>query len=381
MKTPKLGDGKQSPSLTEKRGVSSLDHIYAVILAGGSGTRFWPLSRRRRPKQLLNLFGERSLLAQTVARVRALIPPERTYIFTNERIQAEVVRELPEVPRHQVIAEPASRNTAPTIGLAAYEVLRRDPDGLMVVLPSDHLIAKEGLFRRALQAGCDWAAAQGCSVLIGIKPTHPETGYGYVRLGRARARARGFDVFDVRQFTEKPGAAMARRYVRSGNYLWNAGMFIWKASTLVENLQRFQPQMSAGLQRLNQAGGIRSSSAFKRIFPQLENISIDYALMEKIPDVYAMAADIGWSDVGSWAAAYELSAKDKQGNVQPAASFLLDSRRNMIVSDRKFVAAIGVDDLVVVETEDAILVCRRDRAQDAGKVVRELERRKMERLL
>lgn len=370
-----------SASLTEARTPANLSNAYAVILAGGSGTRFWPLSRRRRPKQLLNLFGERSLLARTVDRIRPLIPPERTYVFTNEIIQAEVIRELPKVPGHQVIAEPASRNTAPTIGLAAYEVLQRDPDGLMVVLPSDHLIAKEGLFRRALQAGCAWAATDGRSVLVGIKPTHPETGYGYVRLGRARASMRGFEVYGVRQFTEKPDAATARRYMRSANYLWNAGMFIWKASTLVENLRRFQPQMAAGLQRLIRAGGIRSAAALTRIFPQLENISIDYALMEKIPNICAIAADIGWSDVGSWAAAYELSAKDSQGNVRPAASFLLDSRRNMLISDRKFVAAIGVDDLVVVETDDALLVCRRDRAQDAGKVPRELDRRKMKSLL
>jgi len=369
-------------SSTAKHGPSPFDHAYAVILAGGSGTRFWPMSRRRRPKQLLNLFGERSLLVQAVDRIRGPIPPERTYVFTNERIRAEVIRQLPDVPRRQIVAEPASRNTAPTIGLAAYEVLRRDPEGLMVVLPSDHLIAKAAAFRRALEAGCAWAAEQDRSVLIAIKPTHPETGYGYVRRGEARARVRGLDIFDVRQFTEKPLAATARRYVRSGNYLWNAGMFIWKASTLIENLERFQPQMAAGLKRLAAGGGIRSAAALKRIYPRLDSISIDYAIMENIPNVYAVAVDIGWSDVGSWAAAYELSAKDELGNVQPAAaSFLLDSQRNMIVSDRKFVAAIGVEDLIVVETDDALLVCRRDRAQDAGKVVREIERRGLNKLL
>jgi|SRR5579875_2121004 len=370
------------PSSTAKRVTSPFDHAYAVILAGGSGTRFWPMSRRRRPKQLLNLFGERSLLVQAVDRIRGPIPADRTYVFTNERIRTEVIRQLPHVPCRQIVAEPASRNTAPTIGLAAYEVLRRDPAGLMVVLPSDHLIVKAALFRRALEAGCTWAAEQGRSVLIAIKPTHAETGYGYIRLGEAHARVRGLDIFDVRQFTEKPVAQTARRYVRSGKYLWNAGMFIWKASTLIGNLERFQPQMAAGLKRLAGEGGIHSASALKQIYPRLDSISIDYAIMENTPNVYAVAADIGWSDVGSWAAAYDLSAKDELGNVRPAAaSFLLDSQRNMIVSDRKFVAAIGAENLIIVETDDALLICRRDRAQDVGKVVRELERRKMNRLL
>lgn len=362
-----------------KRASLPFDHAYAVILAGGSGTRFWPLSRRRRPKQLLNLFGERSLLVETAERVP--IPPGRTYIFTNERIRREVICQLPRIPRPQIVAEPASRNTAPAIGLAAYEVLRRDPDGLMVVLPSDHLIGKTAAFRRALEAGCTWAAVHGRSVLIAIRPTRPETGYGYVQLGEISGRVRGLDVFDVRQFREKPGAATARRYVHSRKYLWNAGMFIWKASTLIERLEQFQPRMAAGLKRLASAGGIRSTAAFRRLYPKLENISIDYALMEKIPEVYAVAADIGWSDVGSWATAYELSAKDGLGNVQPAASFLLDSERNMIVSNRKFVAAIGVNDLIAVETDDALLICRRDRTQDVGKVVRELEQRKMKNLI
>ncbi|MGH9356369.1 MAG: mannose-1-phosphate guanylyltransferase, partial [Terriglobia bacterium] len=294
-----------------KRAPSPFDHAYAVILAGGSGTRFWPLSRRDRPKQLLNLFGERSLLVETIERIPG--PPERTYILTNERIRTEVIRQLPRIPRPQIIAEPASRNTAPAIGLAAYEVLRRDPDGLMVVLPSDHLIGKAAAFRRTLEAGCAWAAVHGRSVLIAIKPTRPETGYGYVQLGEISGRVHGRDVFQVRRFTEKPGAATARGYVRGRKYLWNAGMFIWKASTLIERMEQFQPRMAAALERLNRAGGIRSAAAFRRQYPKLESISIDYALMEKIPAVYAVAADIGWSDVGSWATAYELRAKDGRG--------------------------------------------------------------------
>ncbi len=368
-------------SLTQPRRASPFDHAYAVILAGGSGTRFWPLSRRKRPKQLLNLFGARTLLEETAARIRDLIPPERTYVFTNHRIRDEVRRQLRAVPGRQIVAEPASRNTAPTIGLAAHEILRHDPEGIMVVLPSDHVITKPAIFHRALAAGCNWAREPGRSVLIGLKPTCPETGYGYIRLGKLASGPRSLGIFQVLQFTEKPDSATARRYVRAGNYLWNGGMFIWRASTLIANLERLQPDLAAGLCRLAEAGGIRPEAALKRLYPRLANISIDYAVMEKAPDVFAVAADIGWSDVGSWAAAYELIGKDGAGNVRPPAAFLLDSRGNLIVSKGKFVAAVGVEDLVIVETEDALLVCARDHSQDVGKIVRELEEKGSEKLL
>jgi mannose-1-phosphate guanylyltransferase len=357
------------------------EHAYSVILAGGSGTRFWPLSRRKQPKQLLRLFGEKTLLTQTLERIEPLIPPERIYIFTNQAIRNAVQKEVPQVFPQQIVAEPVSRNTAPALGLAAFEILSRDPEGLMIVLPSDHLIAKQALFRRVLRAGCQVASEEGRSVVIGLKPTRPETGYGYIQRGARIGGGRGVEIFAVRQFTEKPPLDKAKRYVRSGNYFWNGGMFIWKAATLVKNLQCYQPEMARGLERLAQAGGTRSAKALKRLYPQLENISIDYALMEKIPQVYAVAADIGWSDVGSWATAYELSPKDREGNVTPMAGFLFDSRRNMIVSPKRFFAGVGVEDLVIVDTEDALLVCSRNHAQDVGKVVQELERRSLKSLL
>lgn len=367
-----------------KAAPASFAHAYAVILAGGSGTRFWPLSRRRRPKQLLKLFGSESLLEQAAGRLDGLIPPARIYVFASKTIRTEVCRQLSRISSRQIVAEPASRNTAPAIGLAACEILHRDPEGLMVVLPSDHLVARPAVLRRALRAGCQLAFERGCSVVIGITPTRPETGYGYIRLGRlgkTERRIAGLEIFPVRQFTEKPAAAVALRYFRSGDYLWNGGMFIWKASLLMENFRRFQPQMAQGLEKIARAGGIRSRTALEKIYPQLENISIDYALMEKIPNIFAVAADIGWSDVGSWAAAYEHSLRDKAGNALPANAILLDSRQNMVVSSRKFVAAVGVENLVIVETEDALLVCSRERSQDVGKIVKELDRRGLKHLL
>jgi len=354
---------------------AGFEHAYAVILAGGSGTRFWPLSRRRRPKQLLDLLGRGTLLEQTAGRIRSVIPAERTYIFTNELLRGQVCRCLPGIPKDQIVAEPAARNTAPSIGLAAHEVLRRDPEGLMVVLPSDHIIRKPAEFRQVLRAACQWAATKGRSVTIGLKPTRPDTGYGYIRKGARVARIAGQDIYGAEAFTEKPPFPNARRYLASGRHLWNGGMFVWRASTLLDNLARCQPEMACGLARISSAGGVRARATLRRVFPKLEKISIDYALMEKISNIFVVAADIGWSDVGSWAVVYDLHRKGPAANVRPHRSICLDSKGNMIVSPRKFVVTVGVHDLVIVETDDALLVAARDRSQDVGKAVQELERR------
>lgn len=348
-------------------------HAYVVIMAGGSGTRFWPLSRRKNPKQLLTLFGQDSLLEQTVARVRPVVPLDHVYIFTSKVILKKVRRLFPHIPSDQIVAEPASRNTAPTLGVAAHEIARRDPEGLMVVLPSDQVITKPAVFRRILGSACRVASTAGRSVVLGLKPTRPDTGFGYVRLGRREGKVAGHEVFHVESFTEKPTIAAARRYVSSGRYLWNGGMFIWKASTLIENFQRFQPEMASQLRQIADAGGAQSH-AFHHLFPKLEKIAIDYALMEKVSNIYALPAEIGWNDVGSWAVVYELGDQDPQNNIRPRASLSLDSHGNMVVSPKKFVVTVGVQDLIIVEADDALLVCKRDRSQDVGKAVQELDR-------
>lgn len=360
---------------------SVFEHAYAVVMAGGRGTRFWPLSRCRHPKQLLELFGRGTLLEQAVERVRPLIPPERIYVYTSEVVAREVRRRLPWIPSHQIVAEPASRNTAPTLGVAAHEIARRDPEGLMLVLPSDHVITKAGEFRRVLRSACQVASTEGLSVVVGLKPTRPDTGFGYVRLGRRAGRVGGQEIFQVERFTEKPPLPVARRYVASRRYLWNGGMFIWRVSTLLGNFERFQPRMARQLARLAAAGGVRARSSFRRLFPRLENISIDFALMEEVPGIYAVAADLGWNDVGSWAVVHELSSRDREGNVRPQRSLCLDSRGNMVVSPRKFVVTVGVQDLIIVDTADALLVCARQRSQDVGKAVQELERLRLRELL
>ena len=251
----------------------------------------------------------------------------------------------------------------------------------MVVLPADHVIAKPAEFLRVLRAGCETAEKEGRSVVIGLKPTRPDTGFGYVRVGAREARIAGQEIYRVEKFTEKPPLAVARRYVASGRYLWNGGMFIWRASTLLENFAKYQPRMADQLARLAAAGGVRSAKSFRRLFPQFEKISIDYAIMEKISDIHAVAADIGWNDVGSWAVVYDLSAKDDEANVRPERSLCLDSRGNMIVAKRSFVVTVGVQDLVIVETDDALLICARDRSQEVGKAVQALEKAGLKQLL
>jgi mannose-1-phosphate guanylyltransferase len=366
----KVQEGRTAPD-------SPFERAYAVIMAGGSGTRFWPLSRQKNPKQLLMLFGKETLLEAAVERIQSVIPPERTYIFTNELVRGKIVRLLPRIPHQQIVAEPAARNTAPTIGLAAYEILRRDPDGIMVVLPSDHVIEKPEVFRHNLGAACRWAESEGRSVVLGIKPTRPDVGYGYVRFGRREGR----EIYRVERFTEKPALPLARKFLASGKYRWNGGMFIWRASTLLRNLEQFQPRMARALARIDKAGGVQARATFRKIYPTLEKISIDFALMQQISDVFGVSADMGWSDVGSWAVAYDLNPKDAQGNVQPRHAIALNSARNIIVSPHKQVVTVGVHDLVIVETGDALLVCARDDSQHVGKAVQELERHGRRELL
>jgi mannose-1-phosphate guanylyltransferase len=381
----------------------------AVLLAGGRGTRFWPRSRTRTPKQLLNIVGRETMLRETVARLEALIPLRNIWAVTNVEQAAAVRRELRGVPPSHILAEPVGRNTAAAIGLAAIHLVREHGDALMAVLPSDSYVADAARYRSLVRAALELARRPGHLVVVGIPPTRPETGYGYIEMGKLSARPRGVPAFAVRRFTEKPALPLARRYMASRKYLWNAGMFFWRASTFLENLERFLPATRAALGDLAAfIGTPRYASALPRIYSRLENISVDYAIMEpatrlqregrgfnpavtrarkagalapEAPGVFVIPAKIGWSDIGSWAAVYELLAKKPGANVFAGPSFALDAEGNYFWSPKKFVAAIGVRDLVVVETPDALLVCSRDRSQDVGKIVKWIEERKHAKLL
>ena len=370
---------------------------YAVILAGGRGTRFWPRSRTRTPKQLLNIIGADTMLQQTAARLSPLFAPVNLWIVTNQDQSAEVRKQLPRVAKSHVLAEPIGRNTAAAIGLAAIHLRHEHGDALMAVLPADHYIAQSAKYRALVRAALRVASEPGQMAVLGIPPTRPETGFGYIERGKTTQRSGKFPVHDVRQFTEKPSLAVAKKYVASGRYFWNAGMFFWRVSTFLENLRRYVPKTHAALEELAKTIGTpRYSSVLRRIYPRLENISVDYAILEpttrnaKHPVVHVLPAEIGWSDIGSWEAVYELIAastqnnrrnKQASANISAGPHFALDADNNFLWSPKKFVAAIGVNNLVVVETPDALLICPRDRAQDVGKIVKYLESQKLNSLL
>lgn len=366
----------------------------AVLLAGGRGTRFWPRSRTRTPKQLLDIVSSKSMLRETADRLAPLFTPDRLWVVTNDEQAGAVRRELPRVPRQQILSEPIGRNTAAAIGLAAIHLAQERGDALMAVLPADHHIADAARYRKIVRAAMELASRPGNLVVLGIPPTNPEMGFGYIERAGAASRSAGVPAYAVRRFTEKPDAVHARKYVASGRYFWNAGMFFWRVSTFLECLRKFLPKTWHALGELQQAidtpGYARD---LKRIYPRLENISVDYAIMEPATRardkskergaerVFVLPAKIGWSDIGSWAAVYELLARRSGENVAAGDSLALDATGNFLWSPKKFVAAIGVRDLFVVETDDALLVCARGRAQDVGKVVKWLEENRRRDLL
>jgi mannose-1-phosphate guanylyltransferase len=354
--------------------------VCAVLLAGGRGTRFWPRSRMHAPKQLLNIAGGQSMLRETAERLDPVFGRRNLWAVTNVEQAAGVHRELRGVPAAHILAEPVGRNTAAAIGLAAIHLAHEHADALMAVVPADSHVTDTVRYRALVRAALEQARGEGAMVVLGIPPTRPETGFGYIERGEVCARPRGVRAYEVKRFTEKPDLVRARRYVASGKYLWNAGMFFWRVSTFLENLKRYLPSTHAALLELCKAIGTRKyPSALRRIYPRLENISVDFAVMEPATRVAGscrvsvIPAEVGWSDLGSWASVYELLAAKPGANVSAGPFVALDAEGNYFWSPKKFVAAIGVRDLVLVETDDAILLCSRELSQDVGKIVKWLE--------
>ncbi|MFZ5876505.1 MAG: mannose-1-phosphate guanylyltransferase/mannose-6-phosphate isomerase [Nitrospirota bacterium] len=353
-------------------------HVYAVILAGGSGTRFWPLSRRLAPKQLLSLTSDRTMLQETVLRVVPTVAADRIWVVTGRDLADETNRQLRAVGmKATVLDEPVGRNTALAIAVTARRLIDRDPAAVMVVLPADHAIAKPEGFRACLD-GAITVARAGYLVTMGIVPHRPETGYGYIKRGEpltaeTGGRAAPPTAFRVERFVEKPDRATAERYVADGTYLWNSGMFVWRAEVILEEVCRHAPNVAAVGDRIAAAMTAGDDAAVRELYAAAESVSIDYAVMERSARVSVIPADFGWNDVGSWAALDDVATKDARGNVVSGRVVDVDNRNSILYAQDRVVAAIGLNDLVVVDTPDATLVCAKDRAQDVRKVVDALE--------
>ena len=348
--------------------------MFAVIMAGGKGSRFWPRSREKTPKHLLDIQGERTIIRETVDRIRPLVPPERTLVVTGRSHAAELIRQLPEIPAENILIEPVGRNTAPCIGLAALHIQKRVPDAVMLVLPSDHRIGDEAEYRRVLEAAGKTAAEGKPLLTIGIRPTGPEIGYGYIEQGDLFSTIDGREIHRVRAIREKPHIGQARAFLQRGGFLWNSGMFVWKASTILGAIERFLPELHAGLMQIREALGTeREEQVVGDIYAGLKAVSIDYGVMEKAEDVLVIPGNFGWSDLGSWDALWDVSGRDENGNALRGNFVGIDARDCLVHSPGKLVALVGVSDLLVVETDDALLICRRGRSQDVRRVVEILE--------
>ncbi len=355
-----------------------MSHLYAIILAGGSGTRLWPRSRQDHPKQFLDLVSERTMLQETYDRIVPLVPEENVFVITSWRYVDDVHAQLPYVPKAQIIGEPEGRGTAPPVALAALLLRERDPDAITFILPADHVIPNGELFRRALAAAAQ-TADQNFLVTLGITPAFPETGYGYIHAGEALGDANGMNVFRVRRFLEKPNLETAEKFVASGEHFWNSGIFIWRGDKILQEFSRHMPDTLKQMETLVQRG--LDAPSFQQDWKGLPNETIDYGIMEKAEHVAMLPLDAGWNDVGSWAALYDLMARDDAGNAVQGNHIGVDTTASLIYSHKRLVATIGLENVIVVDTEDALLICAKDRAQDVKKIVDELKARNAKKYL
>jgi mannose-1-phosphate guanylyltransferase len=354
-------------------------NIYAVIMAGGVGSRFWPRSKKKTPKQLLKIFGDNTMIQDAVKRLKGIIEPENIYIITNKLQISGVLTQLPELPVENIIEEPFGRNTAACIGLASILIRKKDPDAVTLVLPADHIIEGEKEFHDTLLSAAKFADESEAIVTIGIPPTRPETGYGYIQIDES---AVSDSVYKVLTFAEKPNYQTAVRFVDSGDFFWNSGMFIQKIDVILAEMKEFMPDLHEGLMTISDAIGKPDyQDVLTNVYGRLKKISIDYGIMEHSQKAYLIKGNFNWSDVGSWEAVYELSKKDENGNTKVGNVYLDTAVDSYVYSPDRLTALIGVDNLIVINDEDALLICRRDKAQDVKKVVDYLQINKLSEYL
>lgn len=354
---------------------NSHTHLYAVIMAGGSGTRFWPLSRQMSPKQLLRIDSDDSLIQQTVKRINPLIPLDKIHIVTNENHYLEMKMQLSSLGDRSCnfLIEPEGRNTAAAIGLAAISLYKKDPNSLMLVMPADHIIKKSERFLNIIKHAAE-IAKSGYLVTFGIKPSRPETGYGYIKAQGSGLKAKGYS--NVERFTEKPDLETAKGYLKEGGYYWNSGIFLWKSSVILNEIKNYLPELYKNLMDVKKAvGGNGFDAAVRSAYQKIKSVSIDYGILEKSKKVAVIPADIDWCDVGSWSALDEVVEKDKDGNIKMGNVIDIGSGNSILYGGKRVLATIGLKDMVVVDTDDATLVCRKSEAQKVGKIVDELKKR------
>jgi len=357
--------------------------MLVLIMAGGAGTRFWPKSRERRPKQLLPIIGEGTMLQNTVQRLLPLVPAENIFVISNQVQYAGIVEQLPTLPVENIVVEPRPKNTAACIGLGAILLQQREPDGVMAVLPADHLIDDDDIFRETLLNAGKIAAEEDVLITIGIQPTYPATGYGYIQFSNSRITVGQATAYRVKTFAEKPNLDTAKSFLDSGDFLWNSGMFVWRIPVIMAQLEEHLPHHYDGLREISHyLGKPEQNSIVDRVYQQIKSISIDYGIMEKAKNVVVLHGQFRWNDLGSWEEVYKLLPKDQDYNVTNGAPHvLLDSNGCLVDVPGKTVAAVGLRDLMIVETADALLLCPRSRAQDVKDLVELIKRKKLNHLV
>lgn len=354
---------------------------YAVIMAGGRGERFWPESRTAKPKQFLTLVGDRSLIQQSYDRILPLIPAENIFIVLGKQHLALAKAQLPEIPPENFLVEPEGRNTAPCIGLAAIHIRRRDPEGVMLVSPSDHMIMGNTDYHQCLEKAFHWAVKENCLVTIGIKPSRPETGYGYIEREDTGLDT-GPSVFSVRRFVEKPDSERAWEFVQAGCFYWNSGIFIWKAQVILERIKEHIPELAAGLDRIDPSiGNQQYDKMLGEVFPKLPSISVDYGIMEKSPGILMVQGDFGWDDLGSWGALDRIALRDERGMKIQGDFVGYDNDDCLIYGQEGLIAALGVQNLIIVRAGEVVMVCDKDRTQEVKELVRLCKEKHLEQYL
>ncbi|KXS45507.1 MULTISPECIES: mannose-1-phosphate guanylyltransferase [unclassified Candidatus Frackibacter] len=348
--------------------------ITPLIMAGGIGSRFWPLSRKDRPKQFLNLVDDdKSMIQATVDRISRLTDEESIFIATNQDYATAIQKQLPTLAEDNIIVEPMGKNTAACIGLAAIYIEQEYPDAVMVVLPSDHLIKDEVTYLKLVEKAAEVAKSGENLVTIGIEPTHPETGYGYIHYDQDSVQGKDENIFKVNEFTEKPDRKRAEEFLQAGNYLWNSGMFLWKVSTIRKMFKEYMPKLDQSLEKMKRAIGTEDEFVvLTEEFEKLDSISIDYGIMEKADNIYVLPGDFGWDDVGSWPALERLKELDKYNNLIKGEHIGIETKNSIIHGNGKLITTVGLDDVVIVDTEDALLICDKKKAQEIKELRRKL---------